>query len=99
MLYYADRAKDQKDKKKKVTAHDFQSIGYNMIHPLSKTRQRTIFTKNAAKNSAKHRICWKKLCSRPLDCTRFLSVVYCFCYGKVPVRCAGHSKEEKGNER
>ena len=34
-----------------------------------------------------------------LDCTRFLSVVYCFCYGKVPVRCAGHSKEEKGNER
>lgn len=30
-----------------------------------------------------------------LDCTRFLSVVYCFCYGKVPVRCAGHSKEEK----
>ena len=24
-----------------------------------------------------------------------MSVVYCSCYGKVPVRCAGHSKEEK----
>ena len=33
---------------------------------------------------------------RPLlHCTAFLSVVYCSCYGKVPVRCAGHSKEEK----
>ena len=30
-----------------------------------------------------------------LHCTAFLSVVYCSCYGKVPVRCAGHSKEEK----
>jgi hypothetical protein len=66
-----------------------------MIHPLSKTRQEPFSQKKQQRTARNTAFAGKSFAAALLDCTRFLSVVYCFCYGKVPVRCAGHSKEEK----
>ena len=71
----------------------------SIIHPLSKRRQEPFSQKTGQRIRRNAAFAGKSLTGLLLDCTRFLSVVYCFCYGKVPVRCAGHSKEEKGNER
>ena len=67
----------------------------SIIHPLSKRRQEPFSQKTGQRIRRNAAFAGKSRTALLLDCTRFLSVVYCFCYGKVPVRCAGHSKEEK----